>query len=91
MISRDRLEQERRRAELCETATFPGWFVRDLLDMALAASPDRIIDIVFDGPPGPEAGRFVEVENLDGESINVGNWVHRTDGYWALRLVAHHD
>jgi hypothetical protein len=45
-----------------------------------------LIDVVFDGPPGPEAGRFVEVENEYGESINVGEWVYREDGYWVLRL-----
>ena len=30
------------------------------------------IDIVFDGPPGPVVGRFVEV---------------RDDGFWVLRVV----
>ena len=44
------------------------------------------LDIVFDGPPGPESGRFVEVENQLGRSVNVGEWVHRPDGYWALRI-----
>jgi hypothetical protein len=44
------------------------------------------VDIVFDGPPGPDAGRFVEVENQQGQSIRVGKWVQRPDGYWALRL-----
>lgn len=46
----------------------------------------RYIDIVFDGPPGPKAGRFVEVEDDCGVSINVGEWVERDDGYWVLRL-----
>lgn len=46
------------------------------------------IDIVFDGPPGPEAGRFVEVENSMRESINVGEWLKRADGYWVLRLYS---
>lgn len=32
------------------------------------------IRIVFDGPPGPESGRFVEVEDEDGNSISVGTW-----------------
>jgi len=45
------------------------------------------IDIVFDGPPGPEAGRFVEVEDDAGKSIKFGEWVHRPDGYWVLRLT----
>lgn len=44
--------------------------------------------IVFDGPPSHESGRFVEVENAKGESINFGEWVHRDDGYWALRIPA---
>ena len=44
------------------------------------------VDIVFDGLLGPESGRFVEIENQHGRSVNVGEWVHRPDGYWALRL-----
>lgn len=43
-------------------------------------------DIVFDGPPGHEAGRFVEVEDESRASVGVGEWIHRDDGYWALRL-----
>ena len=39
------------------------------------------VDIVFDGPPGPESGRFVEVENSQGKSISFGEWKVRTDGY----------
>lgn len=46
------------------------------------------IDIVFDGPPGPEPGRFVEVENAARQSIRFGEWVKRPDGYWALRFNA---
>ena len=45
------------------------------------------IDVVFDGPPAHEAGRFVEVENSDGSSIGVGKWVERDDGLWALRMT----
>ena len=42
------------------------------------------IDIVFDGPPGPESGRFVEVEQ-NGKGINFGEWVQ--DGiFWKLKL-----
>lgn len=44
------------------------------------------VDIVFDGPPSHESGRFVEVENSEGASIKFGEWVHREDGYWALRI-----
>jgi hypothetical protein len=34
-------------------------------------------DIVFDGPPGPEPPRFVEVEDKWGRSIRYGQWVER--------------
>lgn len=44
------------------------------------------VDIVFDGPPGPEGPRFVEVENSEGKSICLGKWVERPDGYWAIRI-----
>jgi hypothetical protein len=45
----------------------------------------KTIDIVFDGPPGHESGRFVEVER-DGKSISLGEWQQRSDGYWVLRI-----
>jgi hypothetical protein len=48
---------------------------------------ETFIDIVFDGEPGPVPPRFVEVEDENGRSINAGEWVHRDDGYWALRLT----
>lgn len=44
------------------------------------------IDIVFDGPPGHQSGRFVETEDHNGRSISLGYWIHRPDGYWALRI-----
>ncbi len=44
------------------------------------------IMVVFDGPPGHQSGRFVEVEDEQGHSINVGEWVERGDGYHALKL-----
>lgn len=45
------------------------------------------INILLDGPPGHESGRFVEVETDDGRSVHVGEWVARGDGYWALRIT----
>ncbi len=45
-----------------------------------------IVHVVFDGPPGPVAGRFVEVETPDGGGISVGRWIERDDGYWALEI-----
>ena len=43
------------------------------------------IRIVFDGPPGPVGGKFVEVENERGESIKCGEWVQVGD-YWILEI-----
>ena len=36
--------------------------------------------------PGPESGRFIEVEDDTGKSISVGEWIRRPDGLWALRI-----
>lgn len=44
------------------------------------------VDIVFDGPPEHVAGRFVEVEDAQGQGLKFGEWVERPDGYWALRI-----
>ena len=44
------------------------------------------IRIVFDGPPGHESGRFVEVEDAEGHGINAGEWRKRDDGLWELRI-----
>ena len=44
------------------------------------------IRIIFDGPPGHIAGRFVEVEDTEGRSISVGEWHEREDGLWELRI-----
>lgn len=51
---------------------------------------DNYIDIVFDGPPSHEAGRFVEVENEQGQSINAGEWIAPGEDsdfpLWRLRI-----
>lgn len=44
------------------------------------------MEIVFDGPPGPEAGRFIEVEDGNGKSICAGEWLQRGENEWVLRL-----
>jgi hypothetical protein len=44
------------------------------------------LDIVIDGPPGPESGRFIECEGPDGASVKAGEWIERPDGMWALRI-----
>ena len=76
----------------CEPQDFPAWWdERDDFRAGLTAAlqhqePGGAIDIVFDGPPGPEAGRFVEVESPPGTSISLGKWIFRSDGCWALRI-----
>lgn len=50
-------------------------------------SPEHV-DIVFDGPPGNEAPRFIQVENDQGQRISIGYWVVRDNGQWALRIHA---
>jgi hypothetical protein len=44
------------------------------------------IDFVVDGPPGPEAPKFVETEGPGGASIKCGDWIRKDDGWWALRI-----
>ncbi|QNJ58378.1 hypothetical protein J1763_gp57 [Gordonia phage YorkOnyx] len=53
-----------------------------------ATEPDAstYVDVMFDGPPGPESGRFIEVENQHRASIRFGEWVEFPDGRWALRI-----
>jgi len=46
----------------------------------------QFLDIVFDGPPGHESGRFVEVEDPTGKSVCAGEWIDRGNGFWALRI-----
>lgn len=52
------------------------------------AAPSQRLHILFDGPPGPDAGRFVEVEDDCGKSVNAGEWNKRSDGYWELVISA---
>lgn len=47
----------------------------------------QTIHIVFDGPPGPEGPRFIEVETPDGKSIRAGEWAQRSDGLFELRVT----
>lgn len=55
------------------------------------ATLSKHIDIVFDGPLGPECGRFVEVEIgndiVHYRSMRFGEWIDRGDGYWVLSVA----
>lgn len=42
--------------------------------------------IIGEEGPGPEAGRFIEVEDADGHSVNAGQWAQQEDGTWALTV-----
>ena len=45
----------------------------------------KTLNVIFDGPPGPEAGRFVEVEDLHGNSVTFGTWQEdQRTGLWRL-------
>ncbi len=61
---------------------------RAFLAVAAPKAGNSFLDIVFDGPPSHESGRFVEVEDANGRSIRAGEWLQRKDGYWALRIRA---
>lgn len=63
-----------------------GSRMRDVREAPQAEQADSGLRIVCDGPPGPESGRFVEVENSSGQSVNAGNWRERSDGLWELVL-----
>ncbi len=75
----------------CEYAN-PNWLLQRAKQaeteeraQAIVDKRPRSIQIRFDGPPGPVAGRFVEVEDSKtGKSIRWGEWIQ--DGeYWLLR------
>lgn len=46
------------------------------------------LHILFDGPPGHDGGRFIEVEDDSGKSVNAGPWSQRPDGLWELTIDA---
>ncbi len=48
--------------------------------------PVKTINLVFDGPPDMSGTRLIEVEDQAGKSINIGQWIQRPDGLWALRI-----
>jgi len=50
--------------------------------------PGKKIDVMFDGPPGPRPGRFIEVE-VDGKSVDLGEWVEHpgASDTWSLSFT----
>jgi hypothetical protein len=76
-----------RKCDKCPFGSTLKEYEEDDLESDAQAEPTsgEPIQIVFDGPPEHEAGRFVEVEQ-GGKSINFGEWKHRDDGFWVLEL-----
>ncbi len=59
-----------------------------MADEVAGPSPKQeAINVIFDGPPGPQCGRFIEVETDDGRGTSAGEWIKRPNGRWALRIV----
>jgi hypothetical protein len=57
--------------------------------MTSSPTQPEFIDIVFTAPPGgPDdpSAVFVELEDDQGRSIELGEWIERDDGLWALRI-----
>ena len=73
-LDRLTLELSRRDAELVEARA-------DKFAQPLAGVHEY--RIVFDGPPGPVAGRFIDVEDEHGMSFKAGEWEQRGE-YWHL-------
>jgi len=54
-------------------------------DAELAAAD--YVDLLFDGPPGPEGQAFVEAVDPHGNGVSVGEWIKMDDDpYWRLRV-----
>lgn len=57
------------------------------MQAARASEGGEAVDVVFDGLPGPDGCRFIEVESPPGTSVRFGEWVRRDDGFAALRFA----
>jgi hypothetical protein len=45
-----------------------------------------VADVLTRAAAAALTGRFVEVEDEAGRSVDVGDWIERDGGYWALRI-----
>lgn len=50
-----------------------------------AGTAREFVDIIFDGPPDPEATHLVDVQ--DERGLPAGAWMEGDDGSWALRIT----
>lgn len=79
-----------RRHPAMDPGTALSWFANAIMcgyDTGSRMTGESAINIIFDGPPGPESGRFIEVETDDGRSFRAGEWIERPDGLWSLRIT----
>lgn len=53
--------------------------------MNTASKP--LLRIVFDGPPAPQSGRFVECENENRASVKAGEWTQE-GAMWVLTVTS---
>ena len=97
-MSDDRLEYAYEAARL-QAAQRTSVVVDAFLDaIAERAAPDDIVallekvgvrlielDVMFDGPPSHEAGRFIDCHNAQtGEGVHWGEWLDNGDRSWSL-------
>lgn len=80
--------REARNDYLAARSALVGQIERQGWRAPVRAPATRHVDLVFDGPPGPLAPAFVDVEDDQGRSIRYGEWIERPDGMWALRMPA---
>ena len=54
--------------------------------MLIGFTMRRDVFLRFDGPPGPDAPRFIETEDCEGHGISVGRWQRdpQNQGQWFL-------
>jgi hypothetical protein len=74
-------------AQAMEESTWARTLMRRALEAECDApgksEPQEVL-IIFDGPPGPESGRFVETETPEGNSCKAGGWKQLPGGLWSL-------
>ena len=86
-ISDLREQAEYHRGAMIALRSFKTKFRKDSEPIPTAPAFSRgAINIIFDGPPGPESGRFVEVETDEGQGMGIGSWVDQNNGHWSLRI-----
>jgi len=47
----------------------------------------RYLDVLFDGFPGPDSCKFIDVVDENGHGVNAGEWLKRGNGTVALRIT----